>query len=350
MRHLNLLPAKRGVKAKSNSSLAGATFRVLTSAGEYAKALTLDQQDDLFYYLAEHLISEKLLVLATKALTYVANKETSIARFNYNTAAIAYWMQDYPQVITLLTKMLEFEPKHEAGWLLRGHAHFYLSMGYDAEECYLQAIRNKPNLQRRTHLHAELTRSAGVSATQLPSMDYSLHIRLGQIYLKRRAWKDAKIVYGRCCDEAVYTLAWLGLGISCMNLEEFAEAQEAFDQAIILDPSNSDVWGDYALLALFLSDETPGRFNQVQHCLKQALVLGVKDSLLLARIALLLLEKFYEAGAEPYVQPKDVSLVQLCCRRLKELQIAEGRDPDEFLGQVKELLESLGGDWTSLGL
>ena len=86
MRHLGLLPPKRGVKSGSNASMIGTNFRTLTAAGEYTKQLTNDQTDDMFYLLVEYFIQQKLLVLAERSLKYLTNTDTSKARYYFNAA------------------------------------------------------------------------------------------------------------------------------------------------------------------------------------------------------------------------------------------------------------------------
>jgi len=43
--------------------------------------------------------------------------------------------------------------------------------------------------------------------------DLSIYLRLGNIYLKRKSWGDAKAIFVRACElKNNSSLSWLGLG------------------------------------------------------------------------------------------------------------------------------------------
>jgi len=296
LRHLGLLPPRKGVKTEPNPSLQHARFRVLTAQGEYTSALTQDQVDDLYYVMFDYFLGEKLLHLALISADLIAAKETSIAKFNFNMATIHYWKGEYEACSEILGKLLEFEPKHEQGWILRGHSQFHLGNHYDAEECYLKALRSAPKAGRKD------TRSALMLA-----VDYSVHQRLGQIYLKRRSWKDAKQVFQRCCEENPTSFAWQGLGYACLRLEFYGEAEDALNQANMLDDKNPTTWLYLGLLCLHTTDIPPGRYIQAKECLLHALKYGANDPDLWLEVGNLHVEKFFLEGAVPYVSPGDIS-------------------------------------------
>lgn len=92
--------------------------------------------------------------------------------------------------------------------------------------------------------------------------DFKTLLRLGYIYLQRKSKVDAKNVFSKACAMVgKSTMAWLGLGISCLLLENFQEAEEALKMANIFDPINSDVWGYTTLFSLIdkkkLAQATP---------------------------------------------------------------------------------------------
>jgi tetratricopeptide (TPR) repeat protein len=67
----------------------------------------------------------------------------------------------------------------------------------------------------------------------------------------------------RCCDECPIApgFAWLGLGIACLKLEEYKEAEDAFTQANLLDERNAEVYCYLALLCLRVTKTLPGRLH-----------------------------------------------------------------------------------------
>jgi len=109
----------------------------------------------------------------------------------------------------------------------RGHAFYRAGNLFDSEESYIRALRIQPNLK-----------------------DSKLQERLGIVYAKRKAWKDAKTVFLKCCKERVSTNSWYYLGLSLLRLGELAEAEDAICQANILDNTNPKVWGLMTVLCL----------------------------------------------------------------------------------------------------
>jgi uncharacterized protein HemY len=58
--------------------------------------------------------------------------------------------------------------------------------------------------------------------------DPVLQERLGIIYAKRKAWKDARVVFLKNCKEFTSTTSWLYLGASLLRLGELTQAEDAF--------------------------------------------------------------------------------------------------------------------------
>lgn len=135
---------------------------------------------------------------------------------------------------------------------MRGHAYYLNGNLFDSEESYIKALRIKP-----------------------APKDPVLQERLGLVYAKRKSWKDAKTVFLKCCKSSDFlpsTTAWLYLGISCFRLYETSEAEDALNQANILDNLNYRVWGMMAILALYKF-----RNPQALLCVKEAIRLGLAE-------------------------------------------------------------------------
>lgn len=128
---------------------------------------------------------------------------------------------------------------------------------FDSEESYIKAIRIKP-----------------------PPADRELQERLGLIYISRHAWKDAKIVFLKTCNEYNSANAWLHLGVSLLRLNELSESEDAFTQANILDNLNAKTWGYLSLLCLLNGQ----RSVQSLQALREAFKLDIEDVKLLEEI------------------------------------------------------------------
>jgi tetratricopeptide (TPR) repeat protein len=139
----------------------------------------------MFYVLTEYLINERLLVLAEYSLSYLTNTETSETRFLFNQGQIAYWKKEYGEAITHLNKLLDLEQRHDSAWVLKGNAHFFMGSGYDAEECYLNALKSfvKPKKGSGTMISRQISpervtpQGTTVSQSSLTTvgLDYSIH-------------------------------------------------------------------------------------------------------------------------------------------------------------------------------
>jgi tetratricopeptide (TPR) repeat protein len=275
MRHLGLLQPKRGVKSNFNPSLENSFFRVETQAGEYSKSLTLDQVDDMYYFLTDYFLKEKLVFLAGKALEEVCNKETSLSRHIFYKSQILFWTKNYSECAETLQDLLKLDPKHEAAWILQGNALYFMNNHFDAEESYLKAVRSSNR--------GKTLISSARSGTHIS--DYSILLRLGTIYLKRRAWTDAKLVFNKCCEENPTSTSWTMLGLSCLYLNELNEAEEALTEGNIMDEQNPINWASLALLCAKRTDKLPGRLAQFLTSMNLAVTFDLNDVYLMQNIA-----------------------------------------------------------------
>ena len=149
---------------------------------------------------------------------------------------------------------------------MRGNAFFKANNLFDSEESYIKALR--------------------FSAEQKKPVDPILQERLGIVYAKRKAWRDAKTVFLKCCKERVSTTSWFFLGLSLLRLGELEEAEDAISQANVLDNTNPKVWGLMTILCLSTGNakDGPQRLTQANMSFKQANDLGLQDSLLIEEI------------------------------------------------------------------
>lgn len=319
MRHLGLLPQKRGAKSNFNPSLESCFFRIETAPGEYSRNLTFEQIDDMYYFLTDYFIKEKLIFLASKALEEISIKDSSMTRYLYAKAQILYWKQDYQDCVNVLTELLRLEPKNESAWVLQGNALYLMNSHFDAEESYLKAVRSgsrgKTMMSGKSSLHIS---------------DYSILLRLGSIYLKRRSWSDAKLVYGRCCEETPTSTSWTLLGLSCLYLNELNEAEEALTEGNIMDEQNPVNWGALAYLCAKKTEKLPGRFGQFCTCMDLAVTYQLQDPHLLTCIC----KEFIRIVA--MADQTNLPLLLKCVALAAEALHSQGRPIDDLTLMVTE--------------
>ena len=77
------------------------------------------------------------------------------------------------------------------------------------------------------------------------SKTISIYLKLGYTYLNRKSWEDAKKIFEKACEHKYNcSIAWEGLGIACINLGLYEEAEEALNLTKIYNPLTKST-GEY---------------------------------------------------------------------------------------------------------
>ena len=106
-----------------------------------------------------------------------------------------------------------------------------------------------------------------------------IYLRLGKIYLEEPSYNDlkmAKTMYLWACELFPSAQSWLGVGIACIYMDQFDEAEDALSEATVLSNREANVWGYLALLYL-----RTDRTFEANQALKQGLIHGIKHTDLL---------------------------------------------------------------------
>jgi tetratricopeptide (TPR) repeat protein len=153
--------------------------------------------------------------LADQALNYINDRSTE--RYLVTLSKVRSFQGRYLEGVAALEKILERDPKNQNAWVLRGHAYYLNVHLFDSEGSYIRAMRIKNGLK-----------------DQVPQEQLSL------VYAKRKAWKDSRVVFMKCCKNAnpenpPSKTPWMYLGISCLRLGDYTAAVDALTQANILD-------------------------------------------------------------------------------------------------------------------
>ncbi|CDW74115.1 tetratricopeptide repeat protein [Stylonychia lemnae] len=275
LRELNLLPPKSN--QPKNFRTIQEEFKIQAVDFKITKdqQLSYDQQDLLYFEFIEFLLEYWVYDLAEFTLSYI--KDNQSERFLMTQAKIRVQQRNFPEAVQSLDKILGNDPKNQAAWILRGHAFFMANNLFDSEESYIKALRLKP-----------------------PVKDQILQERLGIVYARRKAWKDAKVVFAKCCKEFTSTTSWMYLGLALLRLGELSLAEDAFTQANILDNFNPKIWGYMCILCLTVGKD---RKFQAQICFREALKTGLNDTEILEEIGdLYVREGYYDQATESFAQ------------------------------------------------
>lgn len=220
------------------------------------EAIKPDDSDQIFFELIDLLLENNLFKAADIALMKIIDLHSN--QYLFTKARIRTMQGAYTEATAALDEMLPRDPENIEAWIMRGHAYFLAGNLFDSEESYIQALRINPQLK-----------------------DFELQERLGIVYAKRKAWKDAKTVFLKCCKEMVSTTSWIYLGMSLLRVGELAQAEDAITQANILDNTNPRIWGLMTILCLTTG---PQRHIQANQSFKTAIDLGLKDVQLIEEI------------------------------------------------------------------
>lgn len=77
---------------------------------------------------------------------------------------------------------------------------------YESEDIFLKALKLK-EFSKQSDKPEKIQRLL------------SVFLRLGNIYLKRKSWGDAKAIFVRACElKITSSLSWLGLGVASLRM------------------------------------------------------------------------------------------------------------------------------------
>ena len=190
--------------------------------------LTPEQCDLIWYHLINFLTTNEFCEIGEKLLPFISEQAKNTSEFKLAKAKICLFFKRNDEVIQLCNEILAKEEQNYDAWLLRGHAYYFKNNLFDSEESYIKAIKYKKKEIK---------------------FDIQMLTRLGIVYIKRKTWSDAKVVFLQILKDSVYhSFAWRYLGLSLTNLEEYEAAEEALNEAILLDIENPLTW---AYLTMF---------------------------------------------------------------------------------------------------
>lgn len=237
--------------------------------------LNQNEENLVYLELGEYLLQKSLCPLSKTALSYVTDQNSVRVLFCFAKAKMH--LQEYQKAAEDLNHLFtSVDPHLSEAHVLYGHCQWLLGNPSAAKDAYIRAIR-VANIQKQ-----ELK-------------DTLLHQRLGSIFIQEGLWNDAKVIFEMCADKYETAFSFMNLGIACLHLDEFDNAEKVLMKANVLDIQNSNVWG-YLTLVMLKSGE---RVNSAFQSLKESIRLGISNETLMLEIG----EAFHQCG-----QPKKAKL------------------------------------------
>jgi len=228
------------------------------AGGDIGKAAVLQA-------VAEYSLACNLPTLSARALSMMENTIELSDKAAYRVplrllkGRQAIICKKYDEAREELSAATEIEGNCAEAWELLGGLHYLQGNSAESKECYAQAL--------------SFTEAAGLTCS------LQLYLRLGELYLHSGAAAAAKEVYLKGCatfaDEPVASL-WLGVGITCLRLEEWDGAEQCLAEANILNNHNEKVWGYLALLCMTVEPRLSRRQSEADQALEQALRNGLQ--------------------------------------------------------------------------
>ncbi|GLE01684.1 hypothetical protein PINS_up010518 [Pythium insidiosum] len=174
---------------------------------------------------------------------------------------------DAARAVSLLREALDIKPSDPFAWLVLGKINLQLeSTAAEAIDCLQRAVHERHQLRTELRLSA--------------------FMHLGLVLLQSSRLEDARQTFLAASDEFPVASAWLGAGIACLRVEDWDGARVALAEANRLDPTNPEVWGYMALVALSMAPRlTPHQEADVKRLIAQALRYQLSNPALLRELS-----------------------------------------------------------------
>ena len=208
----------------------------------------------MVYELINYFNSFNFFEITAKLLDLISIKNG--LRYKLEETKICLFKKDYNKVIQLTNDIISHDKTQVEAYILCGNAYFLQNNLFDSEEAYVKSVRYRPN-----------------------NLDHFMLYRLGMCYIRRKSWEDAVVVFKKLIKES-YGFAWSYLGLAYTRLEKYANAEEALNQANLLDIDKADNWG-YLTLFCLITDRKP----QALECLNELKKVKYEDAGILSEIA-----------------------------------------------------------------
>lgn len=254
-------PAEASAEGEAEPEVKAKTYDIDCAPAFKDVRLTEAEENGVYIELAEFLLEKSLCFLSLKCLDYVTDKGTTRVLFCLTKAKMLQlkYQEAAEDLQNLFTNV---DPSLTAAYILYGHCKFLLGEHDEALDKYYKAIRIS-NIQKNK------------------LQDNLLHQRIGAILVKQKKWQDSKVMFEMCASNYPTAFSFMNLGVSCLYLEEYENAEKVLRKANILDTSNANVWG-YMTLAMINNGK---RINSAFQSLKESIRLQIDNKDLMFDIA-----------------------------------------------------------------
>ncbi len=187
---------------------------------------------------------------------------------------------DYERAIESFQRSLQIEPGPDAAREL-GNSYSALNRLQAAEGAYARAIQMRrgywagyKDLAAFYSKHGRLKEARPLleRVAQLAPDDYSSYTNLGALYVKLGMFSEGAAVLRRAVSIDPSAMAYYQLGTALYLGHRYAEAVEAYENSITLNPTDAETWGALGQAAYWV----PGMADSMVNAFKKALALAAE--------------------------------------------------------------------------
>ena len=216
----------------------------------------VEEHPSIFLLTSKFLLDCHALPMAERALAHELVAKTQGPKVLYLEllAQLQMKQKKYPSALQSLDEALVLQHENPGVWALKGHLYYEENEFDAAEQAYERCLSycgNAPDI-------------------------HSIYLRLATIYLENdKHFESAKHAFLKLCRLSPSCVTWLGAGIACYRLNSILDAEQALNEANILDNKNPEVWSYLSLVCM-----KEKRHLEAEQCYKYAVKLGLSNEVL----------------------------------------------------------------------
>ena len=232
-----------------------AATAVDATPGEIVVAV-VEEHPSIFLLTAKFLLDCHVVNMAERALAHELVARVRGPRVLYLELLAQLYMKQkkFAEALQCLEDALVLKHANPAAWALKGHLYYEQNEFGLAKEAYERCsayCEDAPNI-------------------------HAIYLRLATIYLEKDLrYEAAKETFLKLCKRSPSCVTWLGAGVACYRLNALLDAEQALNEANILDNRNAEVWSYLSLVCLRQKRHLEG-----EQCYKYAVKLGLANQAL----------------------------------------------------------------------
>lgn len=236
----------------------------------------LQTNESHFLHVAQFAVKANLPMLNDQALAQEMVLNGAKIHSHILFAKLEYQQGRYLKSQNYLNEALVLSPQSEEVWALIGNLCFFQKKYREAKSAYETVLASTKSILEGDKKSLVLSRLGYIYLSEAyvtePLDPFAVLTPAQKSFMESQAL-FAKDIYISACKLNATSQTWLGVGRSCFMLGQYADAENSLSEANVLNPRDSYVWINLALLCL-----VQDRISEANQSLKQALRIGIDDT------------------------------------------------------------------------